>query len=74
IMLRRQFEAGVRVIEKLIEAGIASGEFYCENPKGAASNIMYVLEGMKINAQTFGVTEKMVDEQLLYIMEGLIID
>ncbi|MDE7186112.1 MAG: TetR/AcrR family transcriptional regulator, partial [Lachnospiraceae bacterium] len=34
IMLRRQFEAGVRVIEKLIEAGIASGEFYCENPKG----------------------------------------
>lgn len=73
-MLRKQFEAGVRVIEKLIEAGIASGEFYCENPRGAASNIMYVLEGMKINAQTFGITEKMVDEQLLYIMEGLIID
>lgn len=73
-MLRKQFDAGVRVLEKLIEAGIASGEFYCENPKGAASNIMYVLEGMKINAQTFGITEKMVDEQLLYIMQGLIID
>ena len=73
-MLRRQFDAGVRVLEKLIEAGIASGEFYCENPKGAAANIMYVLEGMKINAQTFGITEKMVDEQLLYIMQGLIID
>lgn len=73
-MLRRQFDAGVRVIEKLIEDGIASGEFYCENPKGAAANIMFVLEGMKINAQTFGVTEKMVDEQLLYIMQGLIID
>lgn len=73
-MLRKQFEAGVRVLEKLIETGIASGEFYCENPKGAASNIMYVLEGMKISAQTFGITEKMVDEQLLYIMEGLIIE
>ena len=73
-MMRRQFDAGVKVLEKLIEAGIASGEFYCENPKGAASNIMYVLEGMKINAQTFGITEKMVDEQLLYIMQGLIID
>lgn len=70
-MLRRQFDAGVMVIEKLIEAGIASGEFYCEDPKGAAANIMYVLEGMKINAQTFGITEKMVDEQLLYIMQGL---
>lgn len=73
-MLRRQFDAGVRVIEKLIEAGIASGEFYCEDPKGAAANIMYVLEGMKIDAQTFGITEKMVDAQLLYIMQGLIIE
>lgn len=73
-MLKKQFDAGVRVIEKLIEAGIASGEFYCENPKGAASNIMYVLEGLKIDAQTFGITEKMVDEQLLYIMQGLIIE
>ena len=69
-MLRRQFDAGVRVIG----AGIASGEFYCEDPKGAAANIMYVLEGMKIDAQTFGITEKMVDAQLLYIMQGLIID
>ena len=71
-MLRRQFDAGVKVIEKLIETGIDSCEFYCENPKGAAANIMYVLEGLKINAQTFGITEKMVDEQLLYIMQGLI--
>ncbi|MCM1174626.1 MAG: TetR/AcrR family transcriptional regulator [Blautia sp.] len=73
-MLRRQFDAGVRVLEKLIESGIASGEFYCENPKGAANNIMYVLEGMKINSQTMGITEAMVDEQLLYIMAGLLID
>ncbi|MCH5261701.1 MAG: TetR/AcrR family transcriptional regulator [Lachnospiraceae bacterium] len=73
-MLRKQFDAGVRVLEKLIEAGIASGEFYCEDPKGAATNIMYVLEGMKINAQTFGITEKMVDTQLLYIMQGLVVD
>jgi hypothetical protein len=73
-MLRRQFDAGVRVLEKLIESGIASGEFYCENPRGAANNIMYVLEGMKINSQTMGITEAMVDEQLLYIMEGLLID
>ncbi len=73
-MLRRQFDAGVRVLEKLIETGIASGEFYCEDPRGAAANIMYVLEGMKVNARTFGITEKMVDEQLKYIMEGLFID
>ena len=73
-MLGKQFSAGVKVLEKLIEAGIASGEFYCEDPKGAASNIMYVLEGMKIKAMTSGITEKMVDEQLLYIMQGLIVE
>ncbi len=73
-MLKKQFDAGVRVLEKLIEEGISSGEFYCENPKGAASNIMYVLEGLKINAQTFGITEADVDRQLLYIMQGLIIE
>lgn len=73
-MLGKQFSAGVKVLEKLIEAGIASGEFYCEDPKGAASNIMYVLEGMKIKAMTSGIKEKMVDEQLLYIMQGLIVE
>lgn len=73
-MLRKQFDDGVKVIEKLIEAGIASGEFYCENPKGAASNIMYALEGLKINSQTMGITEEMIDEQFLYLMEGLLID
>lgn len=73
-MMRKQFDAGVKVIEKLIESGISSGEFYCENPRGAAENIMYVLEGMKINSLTMGITESMVDEQLLYIMQGLIIE
>ena len=73
-MLRRQFDAGVRVLEKLIETGRAGGEFYCEDPKEAAANIMYVLEGMKVNAKTFGITEKMVDRQLAYIMEGLLVE
>lgn len=73
-MLRKRFEAGVKVISRLIEAGIATGEFYCEDPRGAASNIMYVLEGMKINARTFGITEKKVDEQIRYLMQGLLIE
>ena len=73
-MMRRQFEAGVKVLVKLIESGIASGEFYCEDPQGAAYNIMYVLEGIKINSQTMGITEAMVDKQLLYIVAGLLID
>lgn len=73
-VLRRQFEAAVRVIEKLIADGVESGEFSCEDPKGAARNIMYVLEGLKISGQTIGVTEEMVNREILYIMKGLVTD
>ncbi len=71
-MLRKQFDDGVAVLRQLIEAGMTSGEFYCEDPKGAATNIMYVLEGMKIDAHTMGLTEEMVDAQLLYLLQGLL--
>ena len=73
-ILKKQFDSAVLVIQRLIESGVERGEFYCEEPRRTASNIMYVLEGMKINSQTIGITESMVDEQLLYIMQGLIIE
>ena len=55
-VLRKQFEEAVKIIEKLIEAGVDSGEFYCEDCKGTARNIMFILEGLKISAQTIGIT------------------
>lgn len=71
-IIRNQFEEAVGVIEKLIAAGVENGEFYCEDPLGAARNIMYVLEGLKVSAHTIGITEKAVDDELLYIMKGLV--
>lgn len=70
--LRRQFDAAVLVIQKLIEAGVETGEFYCEEPKRAASNIMYVLEGLKIASRTRGITEAAVDREIMYVMQGLL--
>lgn len=72
--MKKQFDSAVLVIQKLIEAGIESGEFYCEDAKSAASNIMYVLEGLKIAAQTRGISEAAVDREILYVMQGLIIE
>lgn len=71
-LLRKQFDQAVHVLEKLIDAGCQSGEFYCEDPRGAARNIMYVLEGLKIAACTRGVSEAMVDREILYVMQGLV--
>ena len=70
-ILKKQFESAVFVLRKLIETGVESEEFYCEDPDSAARNIMLVLEGLKIAAQTIGVTSEGVDKQLLYILKSL---
>ncbi|MBR6666379.1 MAG: TetR/AcrR family transcriptional regulator [Lachnospiraceae bacterium] len=70
-ILKKQFESAVFVLRKLIETGVESEEFYCEDPERAARNIMLVLEGLKISAQTIGVTSESVDKQLLYILKSL---
>lgn len=71
-LLRKQFDQAVHVLEKLIDAGCQRGEFYCEDPRGAARNIMYVLEGLKIAACTRRVSEAMVDREIMYVMQGLV--
>ena len=71
-LLKRQFDAAVYIIEKLIEAGVENGEFYCEDSRGAARNIMYVLEGLKIASEARGISEAVVDREIMYVMQGLI--
>lgn len=73
-VIKRQFDAAVKIIQKLIEAGVENGEFYCEDSLGAARNIMYVLEGLKISAYTVGIAQEIVDRELLYILQGLTIE
>ncbi len=70
-ILKKQFDSAVKIIEKLIEAGVENGEFYCEDCRGTARNIMFVLEGLKISAHTIGITAEMVDAELLFILREL---
>ncbi len=70
-ILKKQFDSAVKIIEKLIEIGVDNGEFYCEDCKGTARNIMFVLEGLKISAQTIGITSESVDREIAYILRGL---
>lgn len=70
--LKTQFDGAVQIIEKLISDGVETGEFVCKDPKGAARNIMYVLEGLRIMSQTVGITEKAVNKEILYLMKGLL--
>lgn len=70
-ILKKQFDSAVKIIEKLIEIGVDNGEFYCEDCQETASNIMFVVEGMKISAQTIGITSETVDREILYILKSL---
>lgn len=70
-VLKKQFDSAVKVIEKLIELGVENDEFVCDDYTGTARNIMYVLEGLKISAQTTGITPDAVDRELMYILRGL---
>lgn len=73
-VLRKQFDVACKVIESLICSGINSGEFYCDDPAGMARNIMFDLEGMKICAQTIYISEKTVNEEMLFIMKNLLLE
>ena len=73
-MIRSQFETGIMVLNKILEEGVRREEFYCENAKAEATNMMYVLEGMKICAKTFGISESKVDQELLYLVSGLVME
>lgn len=71
---RKQFEAGSEALEELLLTGVKNGEFSCQDPEGMARCMMYTLEGMKICANTMGITEAMVDNGLLYFMQELSIE
>lgn len=71
---RGRFEAAAKALARLIEAGIAEREFYDVDARAAADNIMFVLEGLRICARTMGITEAMVDNELLTLVSGLIAD
>lgn len=70
-LLKWRFDASVRIIEALISTGVENGELSCGDCEGRARSIMYTMEGLKISAQTIGVTSDMVDREISYILGSL---
>lgn len=69
-ILKKQFDSAVKIIEKLIEAGVDNGEFICEDCE-EREKYYVCAEGLKISAQTIGVTAEAVDREILYLLRGL---
>lgn len=69
--LKKQFDKATKLVAKLIETGVIEGVFYCDDCMGAALNIMYTFEGMKIASKTMGIKEATVDKEIDYILSQL---
>ena len=69
--LKKQFDRATKLVAKLIEAGVEEEVFYCEDCMGAALNIMYTFEGMKVASKTMGIKEATVDKEINYILGQL---
>ena len=73
-VLKKRFNKGVTVLEKLIKIGAKNGEFYDVDARIAAKNVMYMLEGLKIAAVTMGISGETIDHEMYLIMQGLIME
>ena len=71
---KKRFDNNVKMIGKLIEIGVESGEFVCDDPVTAAFNIVYLIEGLKATSATLGVSPDSFDRQILYILQSLGVD
>lgn len=68
---KKKFDNNVKMVGKLIEIGVESGEFVCDDPLAAAYNIVYLVEGLKATALTLGLSPDSFDRQILYILQSL---
>lgn len=71
---KNRFHMCVKIVEQLIRQGIEQGDFYCLDPEGEASNIMYVIEGMKSASVTMGIDEDEINHEILYLLKRLLMD
>ena len=71
--LRKNFDTSVEILASLILRGIENGELYDVDPRTAARNILFLTEGMKIAARTMDIEKKIIDQQLMYIIDTLMV-
>ena len=69
--LKKQFDKATKIVAKLIEAGVEEEVFYCEDCMGAALNIMFTFEGMKVASKTKSIKEATIEREINYILSQL---
>ena len=66
---KNRFDTAVTVLDNILKRGLDNGEFSCSDTGAIARNMMYVIKGMKSCAASFGISEKKVDNELMFMMK-----
>ena len=61
-VLRDRFNDTVQSLEYLIQVGVRRGEFECDQPRAAAYQIVFAIEGMKLYGRTVHLSEEEIDQ------------
>lgn len=69
--VRKQFDKNVAELEQLIKDGVEQEWMICDDAAAAARSIAYTIEGLRITAQTIGLTADDMDREIEYIMGTL---
>jgi AcrR family transcriptional regulator len=69
--LRKEADATVKILKRVIELGVENGELVCADPSEAAKSILYTLEGLKALSNTVGISSEAIDRQFIYILSTL---
>lgn len=60
-------------LETILKKGSENGEFNVDYPRNTARNIVYAFEGLKVLGRIATVTEKMVDDELTFLLKGILV-
>lgn len=69
-----RFTAAVVILEKLIRYGQARQEYKTFDARAAASHIVVFLEGLKLSSAVISFTHAMLDDQLRYVYQMVVLD
>lgn len=66
---KNSFDTAVAVLSNILKRGNETGEFNCVDTAMTAQSMMYAIEGMRVCSAEFGISEKKVDNELLFMMK-----
>lgn len=67
-VIKKKMQEEIKSLEKLITDGVAKKWMICDSPAIAARSIVHTLEGIRLAAQTTGITSDAMDKEIEYIM------